>query len=104
MTFASEIHRIRDLAVSCTNDKTNLLEKLSHLQEEVGEVAKAIRQELGLKEGKPSEPCYMECIDVVNNALDIYFSTGGTLEDLGKNLKKKTDKWEAKYGNDRTNR
>jgi NTP pyrophosphatase (non-canonical NTP hydrolase) len=94
-TFLSQVKSatLRDLE---KNHDINLLFK--NLVEEVGEFAKALTIEQGLKKKPLDESSMHEAVDVIICALAIFYARGGTDEELTSYGLKKLCKW-----NDRLN-
>ena len=82
--------------ISLQEPKT-LLERMVKLQEEAGELAQEvlIHQKSSGSQHKSEGPDGIlgECVDVTLVALSIYFSQGGTVEQLEKQVEKKCSKW-----------
>ena len=74
-----------------------LLQRMVKLQEETGELAQEvlIHQKASGSQHKSEGPDGIlgECIDVTLVALSIYFSQGGKIEQLEKQVEKKCSKW-----------
>lgn len=91
------LDQIRSL--SAKKPKT-LTQHYLKLGEEVGELA----QELGIAEAysgfaykkKGIDGVQGECIDIMQVALSIFFSSGGTVEQLKEIVEKKNKKWKDK--------
>lgn len=66
----------------------SLAQAFYDLAEEVGEVGTCLS---GRK--KVTEPVQSECVDVVNCALELFFLSGGTVEDFQKLIEEKQSKW-----------
>lgn len=66
----------------------SLAQAFYDLAEEVGEVGTCLS---GRK--KVNEPVQSECVDVVNCALEVFFLSGGTIEDFQKLIEEKQSKW-----------
>jgi len=68
------------------------------LAEESGELAKEIliaKKASGSKHKEPGADGILgECIDVMLVVYSVYFSSGGTLEDLTSRLEAKSSKWQ----------
>ena len=67
------------------------------LVEEVGEIAQDLQIENGFSckgHKKPGDGVLIESLDAAICALCVYFSHGGTMEDLPFVMDKKLDKWE----------
>ena len=78
-------------------EQANLLTRLdgstrekafAHLVEEVGEIGTCLA---GRKE--VDEPIINECVDVINCALEVFFLSGGTIEQFHKLIEEKQGKW-----------
>lgn len=74
-----------------------LLQRMVKLQEEVGELAQEVlvfQNASGSQHKNASDDGILgECVDVVIVALSIYFSSGGTKENLSELVDKKALKW-----------
>lgn len=69
------------------------MESFTHLVEEVGEVGTCLNVEVtGRKQ--LNESTLVECVDVVNCALELFFKSGGTIEEFINMMQIKQDKWE----------
>lgn len=78
------------------NRTYNLYDKntaFQHLIEEVGEVGTCLNVET-TKRKVLKEPLKNECVDVINCALELFFMSGGTIEELYEISKEKQKKWE----------
>lgn len=77
----------------------SLLQRMCKLQEEVGELAQEVlvHEKASGSQYKAAGPDGIlgECVDVTLVALSIYFSIGGTQEDLAARIERKADKWSA---------
>lgn len=69
-----------------------------HLVEEVGEVATCLEVEKS-KRKKLKESPRVECMDVILTALDLYFKTGGTVQDFDQICFNKLSKWKGHLEN-----
>lgn len=91
MSMEKTIKRAFELS---TVDQTPNDMRFWHMIEELGEIAKAHRQEIGLKKGTPDEPSAHECIDTIITAIDMFRVQGGKFEEFEKVMNKKLDKYE----------
>lgn len=62
----------------------------THIGEELGEIARCLRGR------KVDEPIEVEIIDLINCAMELYFLSGGKLDEFPDIMSKKLDKWERK--------
>lgn len=90
-----DISKIREL--SCKERKT-LLERFAKLSEESGELAQELliahKSSGSLHKTKGEDGVLGEAVDVTLVALSIYFSAGGTAEELAVLVAQKCSKWE----------
>lgn len=70
-------------------------EAFFHLTEEVGEVSEHLSNEL-FKRKELTEPITNECIDVICCALEVYFKSGGEVDDIAKVMEFKIQKWKSR--------
>jgi len=89
-----ELKRIKVLSLP---DAKTIYELLASASEELGEVARALLIEDGIK-GNPEnlkESSKSEAVDLTICALAIFYARGGKHKELIKILKAKLDKWES---------
>jgi NTP pyrophosphatase (non-canonical NTP hydrolase) len=67
-----------------------------YMTEEVGEVARCISENNGLKKYHQTESVLSECGDILNSLLGLYVKLGGSKEQLLADANKKCDKWEKR--------
>jgi NTP pyrophosphatase (non-canonical NTP hydrolase) len=96
-TFLAEVKEIT-LADLAKNHDVNLLFK--NLVEEVGEFAKALTVEQGLKRKEIDESSMHEAVDVVICALALFYARGGTDEELARYGLKKLVKWKERVADE----
>jgi NTP pyrophosphatase (non-canonical NTP hydrolase) len=80
----------------CT--KTDAFDAFAHLVEEVGEIGTCINNET-TKRKTLKEPITAECVDVINCALELFFKSGGTMDEFYDVITKKQQKWEDNLRN-----
>lgn len=89
---------MKKLQALSKKEKKSLLEKTVKLQEESGELAEAVLSFRGasgsLYKQKKQESIQEEAVDVLLVAISIFFSEGGTMDELSNLLHKKAGKWE----------
>lgn len=76
-----------------TYAKYSKMESFTHLVEEVGEVGTCLNVEVTGRR-QLNESILVECVDVVNCALELFFKSGGTIEEFINMMQVKQDKWE----------
>jgi NTP pyrophosphatase (non-canonical NTP hydrolase) len=79
-------------------EKKTLLQRMVKLQEECGELAQEVLVNQNASGSQYKEAgadgVLGECVDVTLVALSIYFSSGGTVDELAGRLETKSLKWE----------
>lgn len=90
------------LADLAKNHDVNLLFK--NMVEEVGEFAKALTVEQGLKKKEINESSMHEAVDVVICALALFYARGGTNEELASYGLKKLAKWKERLADESVRR
>jgi NTP pyrophosphatase (non-canonical NTP hydrolase) len=100
-TFLDDV-KAATLADLAKNQDVNLLFK--NLVEEVGEFAKALTVEQGLKKKHIDESSMHEAVDVVICALALFYARGGTNEELSRYGLKKLVKWKERVADETVRR
>jgi NTP pyrophosphatase (non-canonical NTP hydrolase) len=72
----------------------SIFQLLSSATEELGELSVAVRHESGYRDKVLKEPAFIEAIDLMICAINMYFATGGKIADLTLIMESKLDKWE----------
>lgn len=95
LALIDQLERIQDLTAAQLKDGEDQFYMLAAAGEEFGELALAIRVEAGMKDRELTEPAKNEAIDLMICAVNLYFATGGKIEDLTSIMESKLDKWEG---------
>lgn len=90
-----QLERIQDITATQLKDGEDQFYMLAAAGEEFGELALAIRVEAGMKDRELTEPAKNEAVDLMICAINLYFATGGKIEDLTSIMESKLDKWEG---------
>ncbi len=95
LNLCDQLERIQDITAEQLKDDEDQFYMLAAAGEEFGELALAIRVEAGMKDRELTEPAKNEAVDLMICAINLYFATGGKIEDLTSIMESKLDKWEG---------
>lgn len=93
LALIDQLERIEELTKK-QMETDSIFQLLSSATEELGELSVAVRHESGYRDKVLKEPAFIEAIDLMICAINMYFATGGKIADLTLIMESKLDKWE----------
>lgn len=91
-----QFRRIESLTSSQATHGFRTNQIILSVNSELGEICEAIAAEDGHIDRRLDESSIVECADLISCVMSLYFSRGGTIDELASILRRKTDKWKSK--------